>query len=205
MYKNYNIAEIDMHIDRRIVKTKASIKNAFMLLMVKKQLNKISVSDVAAKAQINRSTFYLHYSDVPAVLTDIENEIAEEIENCIKDFDISDIYGSVFKMFNYLTNLISNDEPLKSFLTHSTNHDYIVSRMKNILADKTTEIVTAAFPAAKTRLIKYPIIFAASGVIDCYINWCNEREKRSDEISLENMIRQISNIVDYVITMITIK
>ena len=80
-----------MATDKRIIKTKAAIKNAFMQLMTETEANKLTVSDIAAKALVNRSTFYLHYADVAAVMKDIETEIAAKIEECINDFDISDV------------------------------------------------------------------------------------------------------------------
>jgi len=72
-----------MATDKRIIKTKAAIKNAFMQLMTETEANKLTVSDIAAKALVNRSTFYLHYADVAAVMKDIETEIAAKIEECI--------------------------------------------------------------------------------------------------------------------------
>ena len=46
-----------------------------MLLTMDKDIEKITVSDIAEKAFINRSTFYLHYSDARDVMNDIEREI----------------------------------------------------------------------------------------------------------------------------------
>ena len=47
--------------DRRQRKTKIAVQNAFMRLMLEKDIAKITVKDVATLADINRSTFYLHY------------------------------------------------------------------------------------------------------------------------------------------------
>lgn len=65
-----------MAIDKRIIKTQKAIKEAFMLLTMDKEIEKITVSDIAEKAFINRSTFYLHYNDARDVMQDIEREWA---------------------------------------------------------------------------------------------------------------------------------
>ena len=65
----YNIS-----MDKRVIRTKENIKTAFMQLMLESNLDKITVSEITNKAKVNRSTFYLHYSDVSAVIVDIERE-----------------------------------------------------------------------------------------------------------------------------------
>lgn len=55
--------------------TKNNIKEAFWEIYRKKELSKITVSEVIEKAGYNRSTFYVYYSDVYAILEEIENSV----------------------------------------------------------------------------------------------------------------------------------
>ena len=64
--------------DLRTKRTRASIKEAFMTLRVKKPLEKITVKELAELAQINKATFYLHYRDIYDLSDQIENEILVE-------------------------------------------------------------------------------------------------------------------------------
>ena len=50
--------------DLRVVKTKESIEQAFLSLLAKKPLQKISIVELAREARINKGTFYLHYTDI---------------------------------------------------------------------------------------------------------------------------------------------
>ena len=50
--------------DLRVIKTKESIEQAFLSLLAKKPLQKISVVELAREARINKGTFYLHYTDI---------------------------------------------------------------------------------------------------------------------------------------------
>lgn len=50
--------------DLRILKTLRSINTAFMELIIKKPVHKITVTELAAKAEISKGTFYLHYLDI---------------------------------------------------------------------------------------------------------------------------------------------
>lgn len=51
-------------MDKRIVRTRASIFNAVFELATEKQLSKITVIELCDRAGINKSTFYLHYKSM---------------------------------------------------------------------------------------------------------------------------------------------
>ena len=66
------------------VKTRNLIRDTFAeLLYEKKNINKITVTELVQRADINRSTFYSHYDDVRHVAEDI-NVTLEEIIECGK-------------------------------------------------------------------------------------------------------------------------
>ena len=60
-------------VDRRVRKTKAQLRAGLARLMQKKSIKEITVKELVDEVDINRSTFYLHYSDIPTLLREIEN------------------------------------------------------------------------------------------------------------------------------------
>ena len=63
-------------IDRRVMKTKKSIRKAFILLINKKDLNDITITELSNLADIDRKTFYLHYETVNDVYKELEAEVS---------------------------------------------------------------------------------------------------------------------------------
>ena len=53
----------DAKTDRRVRRTKALLLQGLMQLMETKDVKDISVKELSDQADINRGTFYLHYSD----------------------------------------------------------------------------------------------------------------------------------------------
>ena len=51
-------------MDQREIKTKRAIKNAFLILRAQKPIEKITIRELAALAEISKATFYLHYQDI---------------------------------------------------------------------------------------------------------------------------------------------
>jgi AcrR family transcriptional regulator len=69
------------HTDLRVVKTRRLIKEVFFELLNKSGLDKITVSDIASQAMINRATFYLHYRDKYDLLSSIESEVLDGLKS----------------------------------------------------------------------------------------------------------------------------
>lgn len=65
--------------DLRVVKTKKLIRDALVSLIAEKGFDSVTVNDIAGRAQINRSTFYLHYTDKYELLEKITAEITGKL------------------------------------------------------------------------------------------------------------------------------
>ena len=67
--------------NQRVRLTKRLLKEAYVSLMKRNPVSKITVKALCEEAELNRSTFYLHYSEPNDVLKDIENEIIENLSD----------------------------------------------------------------------------------------------------------------------------
>lgn len=66
-------------MDLRVKKTKRAIRSAFYSLIREKPLEKITVREIAERAEINKTTFYAHYETVYDLVDQLEREAVEEI------------------------------------------------------------------------------------------------------------------------------
>lgn len=65
--------------DRRTRYTRQTIKDTFLELLKQKNFTKITVTEICKNAEINRGTFYLHYYDIHDVLSDIFNDMTQDM------------------------------------------------------------------------------------------------------------------------------
>lgn len=65
--------------NKKTEKTKEKIITALIELMQIKNIKQINVSELCREAQINRSTFYLHYHDIADLLEKTKNETIETL------------------------------------------------------------------------------------------------------------------------------
>ena len=66
-------------VDHRVRLTKQIIRQNLVPLMKKYPVSRISIKMLCEQAGINRSTFYAHYTDVNDLLTQIQQEIIDEL------------------------------------------------------------------------------------------------------------------------------
>jgi len=74
--------------DRRVKYTKMVIKDSFVQLLKQKPLSKITIKEICETAEINLSTYYAHYTDQYDLLQQIENEIINDINQYLCQYDL---------------------------------------------------------------------------------------------------------------------
>jgi AcrR family transcriptional regulator len=65
--------------DRRVLRTRKAIQNAYLDLLKKKGTEKITISDIAREADIDRKTFYLHYDSTEDIIREYAEEKTREL------------------------------------------------------------------------------------------------------------------------------
>lgn len=66
--------------DIRVIRTQTAILKALAELIQKKKLSTITITDLCAKASINRNTFYYHYNNIFEFLDEHKQIVIEDIK-----------------------------------------------------------------------------------------------------------------------------
>lgn len=94
--------------DPRTIRTREMIKKAALVLLQEGYtVNDLTVQKVTQQASLNRTTFYLHYQDIPNLITGLTEEIiqglSEKIDSLIQTQDISESKQLIL-LLDYLYN-----------------------------------------------------------------------------------------------------
>lgn len=66
-------------MDLRVKKTKRAIQNAFYELLREKPAEKITVTEIVRRAEINKTTFYAHYETLDALVDELEQQTTQYV------------------------------------------------------------------------------------------------------------------------------
>ena len=72
--------------DRRIARSRAALRRAFIELINERGLENFSINDLCAHAGLNRGTFYNHFKDKEDLLNYFEQEILQGLEKLQEEF-----------------------------------------------------------------------------------------------------------------------
>ena len=75
-----------MATDRRIKYTKMVLRQALLEILQERPIERVTVKEICDRADINRSTFYVHYGSPQELLDGIQREMFEEIKEKKRDF-----------------------------------------------------------------------------------------------------------------------
>lgn len=93
-------------IDRRVKYTKMVLKASFINLLKSKHISKISIKEICDDADINRATFYAHYSDQYDLRSKIEAELIDDINEYLDGGSFNDpesvSLDMLVKIFEYI-------------------------------------------------------------------------------------------------------
>lgn len=175
--------------DRRIEKTQKSIRDAIINLIEEKDVSQITVKELAERANINRKTFYMHYSSIENVFDKIENEIIEKLLHILSKYDFFQEQFDGYTFFASLNDVINEDFNFYKKLIQANSYSFLLIKVKKILKDTLIERFNKKLNINKEVLTLY-VEFAASGIMSMYIQWFY----MDSNLSLEELAKAASNI-----------
>lgn len=88
--------------NQRTVQTEQKIKWVFLELLKEKDISRISVSEICERAEIHRTTFYVHYRDVADLMEKLVGEMYERIMSFFVQDDQSVSADGFLRLFEMI-------------------------------------------------------------------------------------------------------
>lgn len=159
-------------MDVRQQRTKRSIVNAFLSMRSERQLEKITVRELAERAEIHKATFYLHYHDVYELSEQLEKEVIDRILDGLSD--PTALLTDPERFNEELYCLLMANESLLGIL-FSGNH---AGMLANLLEERLKEYIFGLHPEYRTDLERNVILtYLIQGAYHAYIHYRSEDPK----------------------------
>lgn len=150
-------------------KTKRLIKKIFAeMLSEKKDLVKISVSELCQRADISRGTFYSHYDDIYGVAEEYENELIDAFFDNVRLVDSQNIMKFIDSIFEYIR---QNDENYR-FICKSNDFIFTAKKLTAIASGKLLELCLSDSRIKDRTYVEFDIQIFLEGLFCEYIKYC---------------------------------
>ena len=155
--------------DRRVKRTKKILREKLFELLEEKPLEEITVKELSAAADVNRSTFYFYYDDINDMLEQIQNEIFMVFERDVLDNAAS--FVTVDDFADYCTRFLEfckqNEEICKFVISNDPNNK-LAKKIKSALMQEipdTKKVFSLSDPKC------YLTTFALAGIWQTVLDW----------------------------------
>lgn len=157
-------------IDRRIIKTKRAISLALFQLLAEKSVDDITITELTTKADINRKTFYLHYSCVQDVADELIGKIEMLFRDALSDALDADRAFVPAQFFSSLTaRLEEHPELFRAFCAENTSL-YFIRAISAPIMDALMEVYRNYSDKSEAEL-RLAVKFMAHGTLNIYLDW----------------------------------
>lgn len=149
--------------------------------MWEKPVNEISVRELTELVDVNRGTFYFHYSDITDMLRSIENDFFTQFDQIMETFpsgsDGDPIYTYLVAIFSFL----SENHDLCGVLLGPNGDMQFVSRIKQLVDNKCSRFWRQIAPDAEARRFEMYNAFIINGCVGLIQTWLDNGLRESPE------------------------
>ena len=170
--------------DRRILRTRALLRQGLAELMQEKNAGDITVKELVAHANVNRSTFYLHYTDIDQMLASVEAELLERIE--------ASVQAQIFPLVGDLFALMAENREICAALLGPHGDMAFLLQIEAILSRYSLQVLADAYPDRRADLDS-GYSFCLSGCVGLIKNWLQAEEPAPPEVMAQRTYRLIHN------------
>ncbi len=160
-------------MDRRVEKTKKSIREAYFDLLMKDGKQKITIAEIARKANIDRKTFYLHYDAVDDIIKDFAQDKINELVQRLKLQCVDGQPINVQILFDTLNQVVKENIEVFRIIALNQKYDYFFDRLKELFVTILINDYREYFDFPELEFRIYTDYFV-SGILSAYMRWIRE-------------------------------
>jgi len=163
--------------DRRVEFTKIMLRRSLASIMKSKPVSKITIKEICEKAELNRGTFYAHFSDQNDLLRYMEDMEMERLSEyvlsmcCDSEEERERVCAALFR------HIRDNSEVWGSLLSENGNADFSQRMYEKLLSD----LAEAGYCNADNPGDKLAFTYLMVGCVGMASRWLYEEPQVSPE------------------------
>lgn len=179
--------------DRRINRTRNLLRDALIALILENSYDAVSVQDIAARADVGRATFYLHYRDKDELLLECVDAIVAAFMQQVQQQNVDEWISSDGAPMHMVFLFAHQNADLFRVIMRGHGGIKASQRLQSIVAEKTSQVVLASTRKSGVQLtIPVEVIsnFFAGSLL-ALINWWLENDVPYSAEQMAQMFRKL--------------
>jgi len=158
-------------LDSRVARTKAAIRRAYLKLLGQKDGGAITVTDIAAAADVDRKTIYNYYDGVTAIRDELEDELVGLVGTSIGEADLERCPRDPLGFLQMVTNAFVMHDELTRPLVRENKHSQVLQKLGDTFAARVSVLLKKHVSPSKLAYTKMYADFITGGTLSLYRDW----------------------------------
>ncbi len=173
---------------RSSLRSKAMIKEALLSLMIEKPFEKISITDIVRRADINRGTFYAHYANTSEVLKSISTSVVDDLASAVtNEYDTVKVLASPEVLLTPITNFLKANPSYYSKLLQTDKFYDVLDDAREAAINRVVQDLRKSINDETRKMLIVVLDYALSGIMTVY-----------EDILLEKIPLSLDESVEYI-------
>lgn len=176
---------------RSAVRSRRLIRQAFQELLLEKPFEKITITDIVTRADLNRSTFYAHYPDIHGVVEEIQDEIESRNMQLIQQLQYRNILQDPMPYLQGITAILQENIELLKRLGHTEFLHNRLDNFRRLMVADVLEHSSLPQELRQSEAFAVHVHFFIGGIMNTYQQWAEGLL----DCSLEEISGQIAKLI----------
>ena len=167
------------------------IREAFLELLEERDLDKITVIDIVSRADVTRSTFYVHYPDIYGIIEEIQNEI---ISRHLEEFSQIEYRTMLHDPVPYLKSvaaMLEENSALFKKMGRSIQTSQYVEVLRKTIEEDTVSRSDVPEEVRTPSAFSIRLHFFMAGMLSTFQQWADG----TLDCTLDELCREVSQLI----------
>ena len=178
--------------DRRIRRTKRLLRQALAELMNEKEFKDITVKEITDRADLNRGTFYFHYTDTYDLREKIEDELVQDFAQVLSSYQPTKENYSARPMLEQAVSFVEEQKFLVRTLFQSSSDSGLQAKFTKVIEEMVTKTSMQMKSTEAVQSRPYHCRYMSCGIIGCMNLWL----QGVDGMTGEGLIDELDEMIN---------
>lgn len=176
------------------IRSRKMIQRALVELLQEKELDKITVTDIVTRADINRGTFYAHYVDISDVLDSIMENVCQTIREALERQPLRTKTPDARMALQHLQRMLESDPEFYRNAIRSNVSGIVLEKLRNFFIELMMQR-ESGYAIRDHSQYEFTVRFNSGGVIAMYRDWFSGALSLSLDELTEKAARSINTVL----------
>lgn len=177
--------------NRNSLRSRMLIRHAFEELLEERELDKLTVVDIVSRANVTRSTFYVHYPDIYGIIEEIQGEI---ISRHLEEFSQIEYRNMLQDPTPYLKSvaaMLEENNKLFKKLGHNIQMQKYMGILQRTIIEDTVSRSDIPAEIRSPAAFSIRIRFFLAGILSTMQSWV----EGDQDCTLDEICKELSQLI----------